>query len=122
MADTTTIRKWLREHRPDLGVGVRGRLSAEAIAAYEVGTFPFPIIPAAQIQAEVDVQDVIGKNPSQDFNVPTLKLPCGFCNEAWGPGNHELCPVVIRKAVRGEDRYCPCAIADPDKHPRTKGF
>lgn len=29
------IRAWLQEHRPDLNVGARGRLSAEAVAAYE---------------------------------------------------------------------------------------
>lgn len=34
-ATTAEKRAWLREHRPDLNVGERGFLSAEAKAAYD---------------------------------------------------------------------------------------
>lgn len=32
---TATVRKWARENRPDLGVGLRGRLRREVWDAYD---------------------------------------------------------------------------------------
>lgn len=119
-----SMRAWLRENRPDLKVGVRGRISAEAQQAYnqahgkdENGSAAVPVHHVDDPSGDIRDDSGTGKASAE---YPTLLKPCGFCAD----GHHESCPVIIHAAVRGEDRYCPCAIRDVDgkDHPRKRGF
>lgn len=106
-------RAWLRKHRPDLGVGERGRLSAEAIAAYDARDEG-----SLTGSHTVTIEDEGSRSDNADPDILILKYPCGYCNNVWGGANHQLCPRIIHKAVLGRDAYCPCAVKAPNMHTR----